>query len=83
MATQTTRLSVDMNPKEHRKLKILAEANGMTLKEFILTLLEPILYPSKKPNKETLKAMDNVVKRKNLKSFKSVEHMWTELGLDK
>ena len=82
MATQTTRLSVDMNPKEHRKLKILAEANGMTLKEFILTLLEPVLYPNKKPNKETQKAMDNVVKGKNLKSFKSVKHMWEELGLD-
>ncbi len=82
MATQTTRLSVDMNPNEHRKLKILAEANGMTLKEFILTLLEPVLYPNKKPNKETQKAIDNIEKGKNLRSFESVEHMWKELGLD-
>lgn len=82
MATQTTRLSVDMDPKEHRKLKILAEANGMTLKEFILALLEPVLYPSKKPNRETQNAIDNVEKGKKLRSFESVEHMWKELGLD-
>lgn len=51
MATQTTRLSIDMNPKDHRKLKILADANGLSLKDFLLIVLEPYLHPNKKPNK--------------------------------
>lgn len=82
MATHTTRLSVDMNPKDHRKLKILADANGISLKDFILTVLEPYLHPQKKPNKATLKAIDNIEKGINLRSFKDVEHMWKELGLN-
>ncbi len=71
-----------MKSKEHKKLKILAEAHGMTLREFILTLLEPILYPNKTPNKKTRKAIGNIDKRKKLRSFESVEHMWNELGLN-
>lgn len=82
MATHTTRLSIDMNPKDHRKLKILADAHGMSLKEFILTLLEPVLYPNKQPNKDTQKAIENIENGVGLKTFKSVEHMWKELGLD-
>jgi macrodomain Ter protein organizer (MatP/YcbG family) len=83
MTASTTRLSIDMESKDHRKLKILADAHGMTLKELILTLLEPLLYPNKKPNKETLKAMEQADKGIGLKTFESVEHMWKELGLDK
>lgn len=82
MATHTTRLSIDMNPKDHRKLKILADANGVSLKDFILTVLDPYLHPQKKPNKVTQKAIDSIEKGNNLKTFESVEHMWKELGLD-
>lgn len=82
MATQTTRLSIDMDPKDHRKLKMLADANGVSLKDFILTLLDPYLHPNKKFNKQTQRAIENAEKGINLRSFKSVEHMWEELGLN-
>jgi hypothetical protein len=82
MATKTTRLSIDMNPKDHRKLKILADTNGLSLKDFMLIVLEPYLHPSRAPNKKTQKAIENVEKRTNIKSFKDVSHMWKELGLD-
>lgn len=82
MTTKTTRLSVDMNSKDHRKLKILANANGMTLREFVLTLLDPLLHPNKKPNKATLKAMENAEKGVGLKTYESIEDMWEELGLN-
>ena len=82
MTTKTTRRSVDMNSKDHIKLKILANANGMTLREFILTLLGPLLHPNKKPNKATLKAMENVEKGIGLKTFESIEDLWEELGLN-
>ncbi len=82
MATETTRLSIDMDPKDHRKLKILAEANGISLKDFILTALDPYLHPKKTPNAKTQKAIENAEKGVGLKTYKSVEHMWKELGLD-
>ena len=82
MTTKTTRLSVDMNPKEHRRLKMLAHAQGMSVREFVLTLLEPILYPNKKPNKKTQAAIERIEKGIGLKTFDSVEEMWEELGLN-
>ena len=82
MATQTTRLSIDMDHKDHRKLKILADANGVSLKDFILTVLDPYLHPKKRPNKATQKAIENVENGKNLRTFESIEQMWEELGLD-
>ncbi|NGX60452.1 MAG: hypothetical protein KR126chlam3_01626, partial [Chlamydiae bacterium] len=36
MSKETTRLSVEIPIKDHRKLKILAEANGLTLRELVL-----------------------------------------------
>lgn len=80
MTPPTTRLSIDMDRKDHRKLKILADANGVSLKDFIV--LDPYLHPQKDPHKATQKATENVEKGKNLKTFKSAEHMWKELGLD-
>ncbi len=82
MATETTRLSVEIPKKAHKKLKILAEINELTLKDLILFALDPILYPEKKPNKTTLKAIENTEKGIGLTSYESVEQMWDELGLN-
>lgn len=82
MATNTTRLSVEIPIKEHRKLKILAEANGLTLRELVLTVLEPVLYPKKKPNATTLRAMEETEKGIGLKMYEDVDHLWDALGLD-
>ena len=82
MTADTTRLSVEISRNEHKKLKILADANGLTLKEFILAVLEPILYPKKKPNKATMKAIEDTEKGIGLKTFKNIDQMWEALGLN-
>ncbi len=82
MATNTTRLSVEIPKKDHRKLKILADANGLTLKEFVLSALEPILYPNKKPNKTTQKAIEDTESGIGLTTYENIEQMWDVLGLN-
>ncbi len=82
MSANTTRLSVEISKNEHKKLKVLADVNGLTLKEFILAVLEPILYPKKKPNKATLKAIEDTEKGIGLKTYKNIDEMWETLGLN-
>ena len=80
MSTKTIRLSVDMDPKDHKKLKILADTMGVSLREFILSLLDPILHPGKKPNKETIKAMKDARTGKTIKT-KDFYDFCKKLGL--
>lgn len=82
MSTETTRLSVEIPMKDHRKLKILAEANGLTLRELVLIVLEPVLYPKKTPNAVTQKAIKDTKKGIGLKTYEDVDHLWEVLGLD-
>lgn len=80
--SNTTRLSVEIPSNEHKKLKILADANGLTLRDFILIILDPILHPKKKPNKTTRKAIEDTEKGIGLKTYKNIDQMWEALGLD-
>ena len=80
MSAKTIRLSVDMDVKDHKKLKILADAMGITLREFILNLLDPILHQEKKPNKETIKAMKDARSGKTIKT-KDFHDFCKKLGL--
>lgn len=58
MTTNTVRISIDIKKQDHKRLKILADLHGMTIKEFVLNSLDPVLQPQKKHNQETLKAME-------------------------
>ena len=60
MNSKTTKLSIEIPTEEHRKLKILADAMGTSLKSFVLNALEYVLYPNKKPNKETIEAIKKI-----------------------
>jgi hypothetical protein len=82
MSGNTTRLSVEIPSNLHKKLKILANANGLTLREFILAVLEPILHPKKKLNKTTKKAIEDTEKGIGLKTYKNIDQMWEDLGLN-
>ncbi len=82
MTSETTRLSVEIPVKTHRKLKILAEANGLTLREFILAIVDPVINPPKKLNQTTFRAMEDAGKGVDLNSFKDLDHLWQDLGLD-
>ena len=82
MSTKTTRLSVDMPTKDHRKLKLIANAYGMSLREFILGLVDPILHPEKKPNKDTIRAMTDASEGKNLTAYKDIDDFLKKMGIE-
>lgn len=76
-----TKLSIEIPIKEHRKLKILADASGSSLKEFVLNALEYVLYPKRKPNKETLKAIETIEKGEGLIPCDDIEDFWKKIGI--
>ena len=80
MTTNITRMSIDIPSKDHRRLKILADAEEMTLREFVLAVLDPILHPKRNPNKKNLKAIEDARKRKTLKA-KDFEDLCDKLGI--
>lgn len=75
-------MSIDMPEKDHRKLKMIANAYGMTLRDFILTLVDPILHPNKQPNEITFKAMEDARNRENLEAFKDIDDFLKKIGLE-
>jgi len=78
----TTRLSIEIPARDHKKLKIMANANGLTLKDFVLIALNPILHPSKKPNKTTRKVMEETDRGEGLISCDNMEDFWEQMGLN-
>ena len=80
MTTKTTRMSIDISIPDHRRLKILADTENMTIREFVLSVLDPILHPEKIPNKKTIRAMENARKRKTIKA-KDFEDLYEKLGI--
>ena len=78
----TTRLSIEIPSRDHRKLKILANANGLTLKEFVLIALNPILHPNKKPNKMTQKVMEETDRGEGLIPCDNMDDFWEQMGLN-
>lgn len=73
-------MSIDIKKQDHRRLKILADSHGVTIKEFVLNTLDPVLHPQKKPNQETLKAMDDARVGKTIKA-KDFEDLCDKLGI--
>ncbi|MCP5491945.1 MAG: hypothetical protein H7A40_02750 [Chlamydiales bacterium] len=82
MTTKTVRLSVDMPLRAHKKLKGIAHSHGLTMKDLILGVIEPIIYPEKAPNKETRKAMLDARKGRNLVSYNSIDDFLEKMGLE-
>jgi len=81
MPAKTVRLSIDILPNEHKRIKALAAVMGVSIREFVTECLYERIYPEKKPNKETAKAIEDLEKRKNLSSAKNVEELFKDLGI--
>ena len=83
MATNSTKLTIEMPKNEHKKLKALAAALGLTIKDLVLDCLRSnVLYSKNEPNTETLKVFHNTDSGKNLKSFKNADEFLKDLGLN-
>lgn len=79
-SSKTTRMSIDISVKEHRRIKVLASAEGITLKDFVIRCIQEKISPEKKPNAKTRKAMDDARSRKTVK-VKDLSDLYDQLGI--
>ncbi len=80
MAVNTTRMSIDIAKKDHKRLKLLADQEDMTIRDFVLSILEPVLHPERKPNETTKQAMKAARKRRTIKAT-DFEDLCGKLGI--
>ncbi|MCX6991111.1 MAG: hypothetical protein NTX49_08640 [Chlamydiae bacterium] len=78
--SRTTRMSIDIPIKDHKRIKILASAEGVTLKDFVIGCIQERMSPEKKPNAKTCKAMNDARKGKTFKA-KDLSDLYDELGI--
>lgn len=75
------RMTIDVPAEDHTRLKALAAVLGMSMRELILGWMQEHLYSSNSPNKETLNAIENIEKGKNLVEAKDAEDLFRKLGI--
>jgi len=80
MSARTTRMSIDVPLKDHKRIKILAAAEGATLREFVIECIHERIYPEKRANKKTCKAMEDARKGKTVKA-EDFEDLCKQLGI--
>lgn len=80
MSVKTTRMSIDVPLKDHKRIKVLAAAEGATLREFVIECIRERIYPEKQPNKKTRKAMEDARKGKTKKA-KGFDDLCEQLGI--
>ena len=73
MNATTSRLTVDLPAKDHKRLKMTASLLdiSMSIEEFM----------HRKPNKITEKALKDSQSGKNLKKFNNLDEMFDDLGI--
>lgn len=79
---KTTRMSIDVPLKDHKRIKMLAAAEGISIREFVVDCIANKIYPEKEkhPNKITRKAMGDARKRKTVKA-KDFNDLCKQLGI--
>lgn len=80
MTAKTTRMSIDVPLKDHRRIKVLAAAEGASIREFVIECIRERIYPEKVPNKKTRKAMEDARKGKTKKA-KNFKDLCDQLGI--
>jgi predicted transcriptional regulator len=78
--SKTTRMSIDIPVKDHKRIKVLASAEGVTLKDFVIECIREKISPEKKPNAKTRKAMKDAEKGKTLRA-KDIADLYEQLGI--
>ena len=80
MSIKTTRMSIDVTLKDHKRIKVFAAAEGATLREFVIECIRERIYPEKHPNKKTRRAMGEARKGKTTKA-KNFDDLCEQLGI--
>lgn len=79
-AKKTTRMSIDVSVKDHTRIKVLASAEGLSVKEFVIGCINERIHPEKKPNAKTRKAMEEARKGRTIKA-KNISELYERLGI--
>ena len=74
-----SRITIDMPKIDHKKLKAISALLGKSMRELVVESIREHLY--KYPNKETLKAIENVEKGKDLTKAKDIKDLFKKLGI--
>ena len=74
-----SRITIDMPKADHKRLKAISAVLGKSMRELVVESIKEHLY--KYPNKETLKAIENVEKGKDLTRAKNVKELFDKLGI--
>lgn len=80
--TNLSRVTIDIPTIEHKRLKALAAAKGLTMKELIMEpVREKYCCEDLEFNEETRKAMKDAENRKGLVEVKNTKDLFKKLGL--
>ena len=81
MTSKNIRMSIDLPEKDHRKIKALSAVMGVTIKDFVIECIHDRIFSEKKPNKETIAAIEDLDKKRNLHLAENVEELFKDLGI--
>lgn len=70
-------IRIDVTEEQHRKIKVLASMQGMTMKELVLEKV----FSGAPYNKETIAALEAVEKGEGLTSYSNVDDLFKKLGI--
>ncbi len=76
-----SRMTIDIPPDEHKKLKAVAALLGVPLKDLVLNCLRKYVLSENIPNAETTACFKETDEGKNLVRFKDVEDLINTLGI--
>ena len=76
-----SRMTIDIPEEDHKRLKALAAILGKSMREVVSEWIHKHLYSANSPNKETLKAISDVERGKDLVEADHAEELFRKLGI--
>jgi len=80
MSTKNIRMSIDISPNAHKRLKMIATSKDLPIRDFVLSLIYPAIYENYTPNDETFKAMKEAEDGKGIKAS-DLNDLFNQLGI--
>lgn len=79
MTARTSRLTIDLPKADHKRLKMAASMMGTSIKSLVLMSVDEFMH--KKPNKVTIKAIQQSEAGKGIKKFTNLDSLFEDLGI--
>ncbi len=76
-----SRITIDLPVESHRKLKAAAAILGKSMRKIVIESLEKHLEHSRVFNKETLRTINNIEKKRGLVKAKNAVDLFKKLGI--